>query len=570
MAIYHLEAKVISRGVGRSAVAAAAYMSCSKIMNDYDGIQHDYTRKQGLVWQQVFLPDYAPQEWLDRAILWNAVEENEKTKDSRLAREFVVALPIELDKGQWQMLLTDFIQNQFVADGMCADVAIHDTDGHNPHAHIMLTVRPLDENGKWQYKTEKEYLCIKDGEERGFTATEFKTAQVDGWEKQYQYKVGKKKVYMTPSAAEGQGYERVNKYPKSTKYGRQNPISERWNSEGQLVEWRKAWADVTNRHLERYGHDTRIDHRSNADRGIEEQPTIHEGVVARALEKKGIVSDRCEINRQIKADNSLLRELKATVKRLTDAVKNTLPVLAETMETVRRNMLIFCYQLKHIRIGKGKAQDYLSSVKPAYTQYLSLVKEIKDTRRERKTLTAEKKALPIYQVFKHRELAAKIAELTEKLEELQSEKSFLLKSMDCTEDGADEIIRKNIDATESNLKRLEVQEQKYSSELGAALKQYAELKESASGFDEIELYQKRMELRPGKEKEAEQKIENAYGDKYSWMLMVDSRREVSGHLDEYAEEKTIERRIRLEQRERAQQQWEQTTKRKPKNRDWER
>ena len=75
---------------------------------------------------------------------------------------------------------------------MIVDFAIHDTDGHNPHAHILLTVRPLDEQGKWQYKTEKEYLCAKNGEERGFTATEFKVAQAEGWEKQYPYKVGKK------------------------------------------------------------------------------------------------------------------------------------------------------------------------------------------------------------------------------------------------------------------------------------------------------------------------------------------------------------------------------------------
>lgn len=184
MAIYHLEAKIVSRGNGRSAVAASAYLSCTNILNDYDGVRHDYTRKKGLVWQEVFLPEYAPTEWQDRGVLWNAVEENEKTKDSRLAREFVPALPVELNKEQWQQLLSDFINEQFVADGMCADVTIHDPypPGHNPHAHIMLTVRPLDENGKWQYKTEKEYLCIKDGEERGFTAAEFKIAQADGWE----------------------------------------------------------------------------------------------------------------------------------------------------------------------------------------------------------------------------------------------------------------------------------------------------------------------------------------------------------------------------------------------------
>ena len=109
MAIYHLEAKVVSRGTGRSACAASAYMSCSAIYNDYDGVQHDYTRKQGLVWSNVFLPDCAPVEWQDRAVLLNSVEETEKTKDSRLAREFVVALPVELGKLDWINLLSKFI-----------------------------------------------------------------------------------------------------------------------------------------------------------------------------------------------------------------------------------------------------------------------------------------------------------------------------------------------------------------------------------------------------------------------------------------------------------------------------
>ena len=109
MAIYHLEAKAVSRGSGRSAVAAAAYMSCSEIHNEYDGVTHDFTRKRGLVWQQVFLPKNAPPEWKDRSILWNAVEAAEKSKDSRLARELIVALPIELDKMQWIKLLTTYI-----------------------------------------------------------------------------------------------------------------------------------------------------------------------------------------------------------------------------------------------------------------------------------------------------------------------------------------------------------------------------------------------------------------------------------------------------------------------------
>lgn len=129
----------------------------------------------------------APAEWSDRQTLWNAVEESEKAKDSRLARQLIVALPTELTLQEWQLMLRQFVQKQCVSKGMCADYAIHDTDGHNPHAHIMLTVRPLDDKGKWQAKTQKEYLCRRGEEEQGFTAAEFRQAQLDGWEKLYKY-----------------------------------------------------------------------------------------------------------------------------------------------------------------------------------------------------------------------------------------------------------------------------------------------------------------------------------------------------------------------------------------------
>ena len=434
MAIYHLEAKVVSRGAGRSAVAASAYLSCSRLYNDYDGIQHDYTKKQGLVWQEVFLPEYAPQEWQDREQLWNAVEEVETAKDSRLAREFVVALPIELSREEQVELLQEFIREQFVSDGMCADAAIHDTDGRNPHAHILLTVRPLDEQRRWQYKTEKEYLCVRNGEEKGFTAAEFKSAQNEGWEKQYPYKVGKKKVYMTPSAAETQGLVRADKHPKSTRYGRQNPIAERWNSEEQLVVWRAAWADVSNRYLERAGREERIDHRSNAARGIDEIPIIHEGVTAQALERKGMIADRCGLNRQIKSDNALLRELKAAVKKLGQAVKNTIPVIAEAMEKLLANMIVFHYQLRRIGLGKQRMKEYIHAVQPELERYTGLVQQIKEKSKERKSLVAEKKELPVYRVKRHKALAVRIAELTEDLEELRSEKALLLQKFEYAED----------------------------------------------------------------------------------------------------------------------------------------
>ena len=563
MAIYHLEAKMVSRGAGRSAVAAAAYLSCSRLLNEYDGVQHDYTRKQGLVWQQIFLPAAAPAEWQDREILWNAVEENEKTKDSRLAREFVVALPIELSKAQWERLLSDFVSDTFVSDGMCADVAIHDPypPGHNPHAHILLTVRPLDEKGKWQYKTEKEYLCVKDGEEQGFTAAEFKQAQADGWEKQYQYKVGKKKVYMAPSAAQAQGYERVSKYPK---YGRQNPITERWNSDEQLVLWRAAWADVANRYLERTGHEERIDHRSHAERGLLERPTVHEGVVARAMEKKGIISDRCELNRQIKADNALLRELRGQVKKLAQAVKNTLPALAEAMENLRKNLLLFCYQLGYLRKGKERLNASLNTLRPALTQYNQLAKDIRDKTKERRSLLSEKKALSAVHVFWHRELAAKIAALTEDLEELRSEKNLLLASLAYSEEDAADKFPKDIAAMEQSLKRLEEQEQKYSAELDAALNEYAGLREQAQGFDPVQLYEARQAIRPGKEQEAENQAQQVYVEKYSPLLMFDSKKAVSRMLDEDAERLAVRRMVRQTQKE---QQISNKGKRKNQGRD---
>jgi hypothetical protein len=553
MAIYHLEAKVVSRGAGRSAVAASAYLSCSRLYNDYDGIQHDYTKKQGLVWQEVFLPEYAPQEWQDREKLWNAVEEVETAKDSRLAREFVVALPIELNREEQIELLQEFIREQFVADGMCADAAIHDTDGRNPHAHILLTVRPLDEQGHWQYKTEKEYLCMRNGEERGFTAAEFKAAQNERWEKQYPYKVGKKKVYMVPSEADAQGLARADKHPKSTRYGRQNPISERWNSEEQLAAWRAVWADVSNRCLERAGHEERIDHRSNAARGLDEQPTIHEGVTARALERKGIIADRCEINRQIKANNALLRELKAAARKLAQAVKNTLPAIAEAMENLRANMIVFHYQLRHIGRGRQRMKEYIHAVQPKLVRYTELVQEIRGKGKERKSLLAEKKETPFYLIPKQHELSRRIAELTEELEELKSEKDMLLHSLECTDDAGITAVKKDISAMEATLKKLSQQEEKYTAELNDALQQYAELKSQSAEFDSDKLQDARLALRPAMERSAVDCVQSAYGDRYQPLMMYDSKRDVSDMLHEEAETRSIRERLRQKQQQQPQQ-----------------
>ena len=501
-----MEAKVISRGTGRYAVAAAAYMSCSRMYNDYDGIQHDFTRKQGLVWQQVFLPDMAPAEWAEREVLWNAVEGAEKTKDSRLAREFVAALPVELNRGKWIDLLTEFIQTNFVAEGMCADVCIHDTDGHNPHAHIMLTVRPLTKDGKWQNKTEKEYLCVRDGEERGFTASEFKAAQVDGWEKQYQYKAGKKKVYMPPSAAEAQGLERASKYPKSTKYGRQNLLTARWNSEDQLVLWRAAWAETVNRCLEQSGRDERVDHRSYAERGMDEQPTIHEGVVARAMEKKGIISDRCELNRQIKADNAVVRTLKAAIEELKKVVENAIPAIAAAMETIRQNIIAFNYGLLFVRDRRKDTKEYVEQATRKYSDYKGIHNQMKVKAKEHGKLQKELADLPMFAVGRRKELKTKIAELSEEIEELRFEEKSFMRVFDKVDAAGMKKVEGEISKSKASIVKLDSQEVKFTDAINREKEKYDELQARAVNLDQDELTDARLALRPQMENEGYERI----------------------------------------------------------------
>lgn len=196
---------------------------------------------------------------------------------------------------------------------------------------------------------------------------------------------------------------------KSTKYGRQNPISERWNSDEQLVAWRAAWADEVNLYLEQKGLDTRIDHRSFADQGKDEQPTVHEGVAARAMEKKGIVSDRCELNRQIKRDNALLRQLKAEVQKLVKAVQDCIPALAQAMEKLQANMIVFAYQVVHANGIITKTRADMEDIVTGFTRYNTVTGQIRQKLAERKKLLAEKKALSPLQFSEARRLNAKSA-----------------------------------------------------------------------------------------------------------------------------------------------------------------
>ena len=516
MAIYHMQAKVVSRGSGRSAVAASAYMSCSRIYNDYDGIQHDYTRKHGLIYQEVMLPPMAPPEWKNREQLWNAVEAAEKTKDSRLAREFVVALPIELDKDSNISLLQNFIQKNFVDMGMCADFAIHDTDGHNPHAHILLTVRPLNENGTWQYKTEKEYLCIKDGEEKGFTASEFKDAQKEGWEKQYRYKAGKKKVYLTPSAAQEKGYERIDKHPKSTRYGRQNPISEQWNSEKQLCLWRANWADAVNKMLALNQINAAIDHRSFAAQGITEQPTIHEGYIAQNMEKKGMIADRCEINRQIRADNRILRELKTQIKKLVQAVEKSIPVIAETLEAIRNHMIFTQYHLLHNEMQKEVIHDWMQHFRPILNQYDTIKKKLKAKVTEKKELNVQKSKTSILNPFQHIKLNQQLTTVTEEIEELKSAKEQLLFQAECSTEKDMASLSRKYDQMDKNLDILDSQDMALKEQLEKDAVAFQEEKLRPKPEQYTELLDARIQIRPTFRDKLIEQLKGTFGEYYDY------------------------------------------------------
>ena len=305
IAIYHLSIKIISRGKGRSAVAAAAYRSGGKIENEYDGIIHDYTHKGGIAHTKILLPENAPPEYVDRAMLWNSVEKIEKAKNAQLAREIELALPIELTLEQNTELVRAYCQKHFVNAGMCADICIHDKGDRNPHAHVMLTMRPFNEDGTWGGKQKKDYILNESG----------------------------KKIYD----------------PVKRQYQCKSIPSTDWNEQTKAEEWRAGWTDAVNAALEQQSVPERIDHRSYERQGIEQIPTIHMGAAASQLEKRGIVTERGDINRKIISMNQELRQLRARIgklqKWLDEEVKTETimqkshPIPSENLISILSNML---------------------------------------------------------------------------------------------------------------------------------------------------------------------------------------------------------------------------------------
>jgi hypothetical protein len=292
MAIFHMSISNVSRAKGSSSCASLAYIAASKVYEERTHQTYSYGRKERVMKVATLLPDGAPHAYADATQLFNAIEKYEQASNARTAKKIVVALPRELPLDESDEILTSFIKSKLCANGYCATYAIHnDKDGNNPHAHILVANRPLDpKTGEFERtKTKKVYALDAHGE---------RIPLIDK-------KTGKQKVD-----------KRNRKQWKRVAVAKKNLLDEK----DFLISLRKSWAEECNKHLSQ---EDRIDHRSNAARGIDDIPTIHEGYAARAMEARGDVSDRMEINRHIRLKNDLIHQLIETLKEIRDKVLNT-------------------------------------------------------------------------------------------------------------------------------------------------------------------------------------------------------------------------------------------------------
>ena len=294
MAIFHLSVKIISRSKGQSAIASAAYRSGDKLHDERYDENQDYTNKRFIEHSEIQLPENAPQKYLDRATLWNSVEKAEKAKNAQLAREVELALPRELSAEQRIKLVHDYVQKNFVNQGMIADWSIHnpqpDKDNPNkpanPHAHIMLTMRSLRSNGSWAPKQKSTYVLDKNGQ---------KVPAIDS-------KTGKQKI-----GARGRKM-----------WKRTTVAYNHWNDPQNVEKWREAWSKEANQYL---APEKQIDHRSYKRQGKEQIPTIHEGYIARKMEREATgSSERVSFNQIVKYINNELKSLREKIRGIIQEV----------------------------------------------------------------------------------------------------------------------------------------------------------------------------------------------------------------------------------------------------------
>ena len=269
----HNEITIVQRSQRQSAVAAAAYQSGEKLFCEYDQEVKHYPEKRGIVHNEILLPENAPPEYADRNTLWNAAEAVEKQWNSQLARRWVLTIPREIPPDQYAVLVREFCEQQFVSKGMIADFAIHDPHppGHNPHAHVLLTMRAMDEHGKWLPKSRKVYDLDESGERIKLPSGRWKSHKEDTVD---------------------------------------------WNDQKYCEIWRHEWEVIQNRYLEANDRPERVDLRSYARQGLDIIPIVHEGAAVRQMEKRGIQTNIGNLNREIRAANRLMKSIRQLIQNL--------------------------------------------------------------------------------------------------------------------------------------------------------------------------------------------------------------------------------------------------------------
>ena len=318
MAIFHCNIQIIGRSSGKTATAAAAYRSGTKIVDDEFGKTHDYTRKGGVAFSEILLCANAPSKYSDRQILWNEVQKIEKQKNAQLCREVEVALPIEFSRNEQIEVVREYIKKNFTDKGMIADWSLHDKLDGNPHAHILLTMRPLKPNGEWGAKRKDSYVLDDSGN---------RIPVIDP-------KTGKQKI----GARGKKMWERISVSLTD------------WNDQTKAEEWRKSWADICNEHLKGQAH---IDHRSYARQGKKQLPTIHEGYVARKIAKSGRHSNIISYNQQVRQHNALEQANEQDIQ----TAENELKQLENELEKIKSEQ-------------KGQEQDGFSSIRRDFAKLL--------------------------------------------------------------------------------------------------------------------------------------------------------------------------------------------------------
>ena len=288
MANPHFEIKITKRSKRQSAVAGAAYQSGENLFSEYDQKHKDYRKKEGVVYTEIMLPSHAPPKYADREQLWNAVEAVENQWNSQLARRFVLALPREVPEELYPQMVQDYCNQFFVSKGMIADFAIHDPKppGHNPHCHVMLTMRAMDEHGKWLPKARKVYDLDENGERIRLPSGNWKSHKEDTVD---------------------------------------------WNEQYHGQEWRTGWETVQNRYLEMVNSPVRVDLRSYEKQGLDIIPTVHMGAAVTQMERRGIQTNIGNLNRDIKAANRMMSVIRSTIQNLRDWISDILEARKELL-----------------------------------------------------------------------------------------------------------------------------------------------------------------------------------------------------------------------------------------------